>query len=277
MMSKNAPRRSTSWSSRARAAARSLQRLHHVAELADLLAEGAGRRVTHIGGEEPDGVVAPVVPEPALEQVAVVHEVMDRHELDRGDAETAQVVDDRGMSDAGVGAAEMLGHVGMPGSQALDVRLVDHGLVPRDARRPIVTPRERGVDDDGLRHAVRAVALVAREIGVGVSDRVPEQRVAPLHGARERARVRVDQKLRRVEAVPRRGVIRPMHPVPVALAGARVGKVHVPDMVAPLAHRDPRDLLTAVGPVEEAELDALGVLREEGKVDAATIPGRAGG
>ena len=72
---------------------RSVQRLHHSLELPHLLAAGAGRGVERVRGEVADRAVAPVVREPALDQVALVGDVVDRQQLDGGDAELAQVVD----------------------------------------------------------------------------------------------------------------------------------------------------------------------------------------
>ncbi len=80
-------------------------------------------------GEEADGVVAPVVAEALLEQRVVLHELVHGHQLDGGDAELLQVLDDRRVRDARVGAALLLGDVGVRLGEALDVRLVDDGLV----------------------------------------------------------------------------------------------------------------------------------------------------
>ena len=84
-------------------------------------------------GEEADGVVAPVVPEPSLHQVGVVHEVVDRLQLDGGDAEAQQVVDRCRMGQAGIGASQRLRHRRVGGGEALDVQLVDDRLAHRTA------------------------------------------------------------------------------------------------------------------------------------------------
>ena len=49
------------------------------------------RGVARLGREEADRVVAPVVRQPLLEQMAVVDEGVDRQQLDRGDAERLQM------------------------------------------------------------------------------------------------------------------------------------------------------------------------------------------
>ncbi len=83
-----------------------VERAHHRLELLHLLAALSGARVLVVRREETDRVVAPVVAQPALDQLRVVHELVDRQELDRRDAERAEVVDRDGMREAGVGAAE---------------------------------------------------------------------------------------------------------------------------------------------------------------------------
>jgi len=187
-------------------------------------------------------------------------------------AEGLEIVERGGRHDTSIGAAQLPGHVGMPLREALDVHLVDHALAPRDARRAIVAPRERGIDHDGLRHPGRAVALVAREIGVAMADRVAEERVAPRHRPGDRVRVRIEEELGGIESVPGRRFERPVHPIPIAETGTRRRKVHVPHLVRALRHRH---ATLAVVFVVETELDAGGVLGEEREVDAGAVPRRA--
>ena len=87
--------------------------LHHCLELLHLFATCAAGRVLVVRGEEADGVVSPVVAEPPFAEVRVLHELVHRQELDRGDPELLEVVDRGGMGQAGVGASERLGHVGV--------------------------------------------------------------------------------------------------------------------------------------------------------------------
>ena len=94
-------------------------------------------------GEEREGVVAPVVAQPLLQQGAVLDELVDRHQLDRGDAELGQVVGDRGVGQAGVRAAQLLGDVGVQLGQPLDVGLVDDRLVVGDVRAAGRPPSRR--------------------------------------------------------------------------------------------------------------------------------------
>ena len=91
--------------------ARGVHRLDHRLELLHLLAAVAHGGVVGVRREEAEGVVAPVVAQPLLEQRAVLDELVDRHQLDRGDAELVEVVDDRRVREPGVRAALLLGDV----------------------------------------------------------------------------------------------------------------------------------------------------------------------
>ena len=101
-------------------------------------------QVLRVRGEEADRVVAPVVAQPALDQVAVVDEGVHRQQLDRGDAELAQIVDHRGARQAAEGAARSLGHLGMAHREALDVHLVDDRLVPGPLGGPVAPQVKAG-------------------------------------------------------------------------------------------------------------------------------------
>ena len=83
-----------------------VQRLHHRLELVHLLAEPA-RGVAHVGREEADRVVAPVVREPALGEVPVDDEVVHGQQLERGDAERQEVLDHRVAAEPEVRAAQL--------------------------------------------------------------------------------------------------------------------------------------------------------------------------
>ena len=130
--------------------------LHHRLELAHLAPGPLARRVARLRRQEGDRVVAPVVREATLDQVAVVDELMDRQELDRRHAEREQVVDDRVAGHAEVGAAQLRRNAGVAHRHPAHVALVDHGPVPWDGRPAVVAPRERRVDHDALGHVRRA-------------------------------------------------------------------------------------------------------------------------
>ena len=245
--------------------------LHHVLELGDVV---AWHQVARRRGEEADGVVAPVVREPPLDQVPVVEEGLDRHQLDRGHAEPRQVLDHLRRAEALEGAGAGSGDLRMAGGHALDVGLVDHRLGPAAPQRVVGSPGVGGVDDPALRHRPGAVAAVEREVGLRAADPVAVERVVPAQLAGVGAGVGVEQQLVRIEAVAGLGSVGTVGAQAVELARTQVGEVAVPDLVGELGQRDPLDLAPALG-VEQAELDAAGVGGEDRDVHARSVPGGA--
>jgi hypothetical protein len=154
-------------------------------------------------------------------QERLVGDVVDGQQLDRGDPERLQVVE-RGLGrQAGVGPAQVLAHLGMAHGEALDVGLVDDGVGERDLGRPVALPIEGGVDHHGLGHRVDVVLVVALEVVVvgAIRGRVGQDVGAlPADLALDRLGVRVDEQLRRVEAVALLRRVGTVDAVAVALA-----------------------------------------------------------
>ena len=71
--------------------------------------------------------------------MGVVHELMDREQLDRSHAERCQVFDERRVGDARVRSPQVLLDAGVRLGRAFDVRLVDDGVTPRRAQEQIST------------------------------------------------------------------------------------------------------------------------------------------
>ena len=229
-------------------------------------------RVARFGREEADRVVAPVVAQALLDQVAVVDERVHRHQLDRGDAEPLQVVDHRRGRQPGVGAAQRWRHVGVQHREAAHVQLVDHRVVPRHRRAPVVAPSEGWIDH-------RALAACRARCRAGRSDRssrlcptrVAEERVAPAQRADDALGVGIEQQLVRVEAVAFVAAGRARTRDSRRAARARLGQVAVPDLVGVLAQRD---ALHSRRPLASKRHSStrLGVLREQREVDAFAVP-----
>ena len=247
-----------------------VQMRHHLLELGE--GEVGVGRVAPGGGEEADRVVAPVVLQPLVEQVAVVDEGVDRQQLDRADAERAQVTGDLGAGQPGISAAQRLGQRRMALGQPAHMRLVDDGVLPGDAPPP-VAPGEGRVDHAGLHRVGSAVALVEGRV-VAALDLIAEQRRVPLDMADHLLGVGIDQQLVGIEAVACRRLVGTVHAVAVDRARPCIGQVTVPDLVGVLRQGDALDLAPAAL-LEQAELDLGGVGREQGKVDAQTVPGGA--
>jgi hypothetical protein len=212
-------------------------------------------------------------PQSLLLEGVVLHELVHRHELDRGDAQVGEVLHDRRVRDGGVGPAELLGHPRVGHGQALDVGLVDDRLVVGGLRRAVHAPVEEGVDDDGLRHVRRGVVVVALA-GLEV---VAEDRRIPVDLAVDGLGVGIEQQLVRVAAQPLSRVVRAVHPESVLLPGLHAGQERVPDEAVHLGEL--HALLGAVV-VEQAQLDLLGDLAEDREVGAGAVvrrPERVGG
>ena len=178
-----------------------VQGADHGLELLHLLAAGAAGGVAVVRGEEADGVVAPVVVQALVVQVAVGDELVHGHQLDGGDAQPLQVRDDGRVRQAQVGPALLVGDDRVLLGQPPDVRLVDDGLVVGGPRRPVQAP----VEERGGHHRARDVrAGVGVVAPVRVPEVVGEHRLAPLDGAVDRLGVRVEQQLGRVAPLARR-------------------------------------------------------------------------
>ena len=140
-----------------------MERPHHSLEFLHLLAEVAHGGILVVGGEEADRVVAPVVAQTLLEQGRVLHELVHRHELDGRGTDALHVLDDGGVGEPGIGAALLLGHLGVQLREALDVRLVDNSFGIGNAGMPIAGPVEEGVDDDTEHHVSGRVLGIDRQ------------------------------------------------------------------------------------------------------------------
>ena len=180
---------------------------------------------------------------------------------------------DRGVRQAGVRPALLLRHVGVQLGEALDVRLVDEGLVVGDGGAAVALPVEERVDDHAVGHVRRGVVVVA---GVLVAEVVGEERLVPVDLAGRGLGVGVEEQLVGVAALALVGVPRAVDAVAVALAGLHGRDVAVPDVGVDLGDLEPRlgegAEVVGVG-VEQAQLDALGDLAEQGEVRAGAVEG----
>ncbi len=199
-------------------------------------------------------------------------ELVHRHQLHGGDAQREQVVDDRVVGQREVRAPDPLGEVRVAHRHPPDVALVDDRSVPGRARLAVVAPREGRIDHHALRHTAGAVPFVEREVLVRVADRVAVQRVVPLDGPADGLRVRVEQELVRIEAMPAPRIVWSVDPVAVQLPRPGVGQVAMPDQVGPVAELDAVRGLRVVRVVEQAQLDGFGVLAEQREVDPLPVP-----
>ena len=134
--------------------ARGVQGRDHRGELGGLRARHAG--VPGVRGEEAQRGVAPVVGHAALHERRLVGDRGDGQQLDRGDADLAEVLDHGRVRHAEVGAALLGGHLGVQLRPAAHVRLEDHRLRPRHVR-PRVGGELVGRGDHRQRHVPERV------------------------------------------------------------------------------------------------------------------------
>ena len=212
-----------------------VQRLHHRLELGHLCSRVLCGRVTVVRGEVADRVVAPVVRQSLGLQRRIVRELLDRHELNRGDAQLRQVFDNCRVRHAGVGAAQLLRDVRVTHRHALDVGLVDDRLGVVVARAVVALPVEEGVDDDGVHCRVGGIAALERQ-GIIHLIRKEVQRIFQL--ALDRLCVGVKKELRRVTTQTVLGIPGAVDAVAVKLAGAHLWDIDVPYVGIDLRHGD---------------------------------------
>src|SRR5262249_4278166 len=92
--------------------------------------------------EESERAVAPIVDEPALDQIAIIHEGVDRHQLDGGDAKPFKMIDDARRRQSAKEAAPTRRHVITQPGEALHMRFVDDGVFPGDRWASLIAPAE---------------------------------------------------------------------------------------------------------------------------------------
>ena len=142
-----------------------------------------------------------------------MHELVHGEQLDGGDSQRGEVLEDRRVREPGVGAAHLGRDVGVPHGQALDVGLVDDRLVPGDLQAPVVPPVEEGRGHHPLGDVGRAVAVV-----------LPGDRLVPLHLALDGAGVGAQQQLVRVAAMAGFRRVGAVHAEAEALPGTMPGR-----------------------------------------------------
>src|SRR5215475_4592928 len=104
------------------------------------------------------------------------------------------------MRKARVGAAEILRNFVPKFAEALYVNFIDDGLVELPSRRGVAAPVETVVNDHGFRNIRRAVAVIALQ--VVATDGIWKYGVVPLDVAANRLRIRIDEQLCRITALP---------------------------------------------------------------------------
>src|SRR5262245_47275019 len=119
----------------------------------------------------------------------------------------------------------------MTSGKPFDVHLVNDSLVPRDPRQGVIAPTKRRIYHDTLGNPAGAVALVIREVGVSVTNSVPEQGITPPHHARNSLSIGVKQQFVGIESMAFVRRVGSMHSVAIKLSRAHFRQIAVPDLV----------------------------------------------
>ncbi len=201
--------------------------------------------------------------------MVLVRELVHGQQLDGRDTQLDEVLDRRRVREPGVRPTQLLRYPRVQPGEAPHMHLVDHRVGPRCLRPAVVPPLVvRGVvmDDDALRDIRRRVPVVAhgvRDMLLGpVADmavHLGRQAEVTVH----RARVRVEEQLRRVPAAAGPRVPAAVHPVAVALTRHHPRHEPVPDLVRQLGQPGPCLLPL---PVEQTQLDGLRAPRPQREV-----------
>src|SRR4029079_8573173 len=108
--------------------------------------------------------------------------------------------DDFGRRESGIGAAQVFGDIRVSRGISVYMHFVDDRLIPRRAQQLVAAPRERLTDRDTFGYKAGVITIVEGEIGLWITDPVPEQRIRPVDIAGHRLRVRVDQALAGIQS-----------------------------------------------------------------------------
>ncbi len=201
--------------------------------------------------------------------------VMDRHQLDRRDAEFLQVLDCRLEREALIRAASGFRNPRMQLREAAHMQFVNDRVVPLGARRPIVAPGERRIENGRERCKRRAVPVVEREIALRIPNAVAEHLVGPPNRTRHGFRVWIHDKLVGIESVSSRRIVRTVDPIAVELVRFHVGEEPVPHHVGVLRQFDSGGLLRGIHRVEQTKFHLRRMRREQREVDADARPASA--
>ena len=156
----------------------------------------------------------------------VVDELMHGQQLERGDAELNEVVDDRRVRQPCVRATKLRRYLGVTHGEPLDVCLVYHRVVERDVRSPVVLPVEERIHHHRLWDETSAVAAAGR--AERITETIRKHRLVPSDIAVGRLGVRVEEQLAGIAQQALLGTPRAVNSVTVSLTGTDGGKVGVP-------------------------------------------------
>jgi len=227
-------------------------------------------------GEEPEGVVAPVIYQVLLDQEVIVDKGVNGQQLDGGDSQRFEMLDGDRMGECLICATNLFRYVRVLFGEALNVDFVDDRFVPGRAWGLVATPFERRIGHQRLWHALIVGSVVERKIILGIFHIVAVNALIPCHLAVDRLRVRVDQHLGRVEAFTTFRLVGTVHAEAVSRPGADTRHISMPDAIGSFWKLNcPAWLIGTV--LVQAEFNAGSVRGEDGKICPLAIPSGAEG
>ncbi len=245
--------------------------LDHGFEFVDLFAALSGAGVGVVGREESDGVVAPIVAEAFFLQEAVVDELVDRHEFDRGDAEFLQVFDHRRVCESCVGSADFRRHFPVEVGHAAHMGLVDDRIVIGDVWVLVVAPIEIRIDHRRLHGVRRRIQGVHGRDVIRAFEPVGVETFIAVDVAFDGFGIWVQKQFVRIAPQSLVRIVGTVYAVAVALSRLDAGQVVVPDVRILLGHFDSGLMIVFI---EQTELHFLRNLRKKGEIHTGAIVAR---
>src|SRR4029079_3892189 len=185
--------------------------------------------------------------------------------------------DDFGRRESGIGAAQVFGDIRVSRGISVYMHFVDDRLIRRRAQQLVAAPGERLIDHDTFGYKAGVITIVEGEIGLWITDPVPEQRIRPVDIAGNRLRVRIDQDLGGVESEADFGLVQAMHRVPVQWSGPYLGEVAGPDEISAFFDPNAVRFLRTIRSPEQTELHRRRIFREQRKIHSLAVPRRSQG
>ncbi len=240
---------------------------HHVAEALNAF----WPKVARGWCKEAKRVVSPEVFQPAIQQMLIVREPVDRQQLYRRNAEIFDVVHSRFMAHPLEVTAQRLRQRRVKLGKPLHMGFIDNRLRPRNSGPIVILPVKLiGVNDPALRHKRRAVAFIKGQILILVQHVVCEMGFVPLHVAYQLTSIGIDNQLVGVKAVTVFRIERTVHAETIQCPRLQTRHVAMPDFMGVFWQVHAADFMLAAG-VIKAKLNALCMRREKGKIDTLTI------
>ena len=92
-------------------------------------------------------VISPVIAQALCLQERIVDELVDGHQLQRGDPQVFQILHHTGVGEACICAADLRGDLLIEVSHTAYMGFVDDAVMVSDLRMPVIAPVKKRIDD----------------------------------------------------------------------------------------------------------------------------------